>query len=309
VCDINDQDRLTQLLQGKTAVFHTAALVGPFHARAAYELVNHWGTKSVVDACKAASVPVLVMTSSPSTKMDGSDICNLREDELRVPSLGQQLQEYSRTKAKGEEYALAAHSDSLRVCAIGPHQVYGPEDRLFLPSMLRPAATGQLHVFGPGDNLISCCHVDNAAHAHIVAARKLAENDPKVGGQFFVVTDGGAVYFWDMLDQAIVACGLPTLEDKLHLSKGLLYPVAYLCEFINLFRWVPLRLIPFNVRMMTMHRHFNIQRAYDLLGYRPVRAFAEAWRETIDAVRHRMVREGDLPAFAAEANNEAKKFV
>jgi nucleoside-diphosphate-sugar epimerase len=84
------------------------------------------GVISVVAACRNASVPVLVLTSSPSTKMDGSDICNLREDQLKVPAPDQCLQEYSRTKALGEAYALAQHSAAkggLRVCAIGPHQV------------------------------------------------------------------------------------------------------------------------------------------------------------------------------------------
>lgn len=69
--------------------------------------------------------------------------------------------------------------------------------------MLRAAASGRLRIFGPGDNLISCCHVDNAAHAHILAAHKLAHSAEasKVGGECFIVTDGGAVYLWDILDQ------------------------------------------------------------------------------------------------------------
>ncbi len=116
-------------------------------------------------------MPVLVITSSPSTKLDGSDVRNLREDQLsvhfcfivlfscfelyiifqiipiqkrQVPSIDKQLQEYSRTKALGEAAALASASDSLRICAIAPHQVYGPRDLLFLPSMVSAAVSGQV---------------------------------------------------------------------------------------------------------------------------------------------------------------------
>jgi NAD(P)-dependent dehydrogenase (short-subunit alcohol dehydrogenase family) len=123
VCDINDTAALTQHFQRKTAVFHVAALVGPYFPHAAYDKVNHLGTISVVDACKAAKVPTLVITSSPSTKLDGSDVRNLREDQLRVPTMDQQLQEYSRTKALGEKAALAQACDGLRICAVAPHQV------------------------------------------------------------------------------------------------------------------------------------------------------------------------------------------
>lgn len=126
VCDICDTKTLTQLLRdtNATAVFHTAALVGPYHPLPAYERVNHQGTKSVVAACQSAGVPTLVITSSPSTKLDGSDVRNLRDEELKVPKLGQQLQEYSRTKALGEAAALAQDGQQgVRICAVAPHQV------------------------------------------------------------------------------------------------------------------------------------------------------------------------------------------
>jgi nucleoside-diphosphate-sugar epimerase len=300
VGDICDQSAMAGHFKGATAVFHTAALVGPFHTTAEYDRVNHQGTRSVVDACRAAAVPVLVVTSSPSTKMDGSDIKHLHEKDLKVPAPGQELEEYARTKALGEAVALAAHSDKLRVCAVAPHQVYGTQDRLFLPSMLRAAASGRLRIFGAGDNLISCCHVDNAAHAHILAARQLAAGASGVGGEFFVIADGGAVYFWDAINQAVEACGLQSLHDKFHLSRGLLYPAAYLGQLISKFRSEPFRLTPFTVRMLTMHRYFAIDKAETALGYRALRSFAEAWPECIQAARTRLQAEGVLPAGGEE---------
>ncbi len=132
-------------------------------------------------------------------------------------------------------------------CAHGA-QVYGDQDRLFLPSMLGAAASGRLRIFGAGDNLISwwvprpaeimCvsihgrrCHVDNCCHAHILAAAKLAQKAPVgdecmsmhvddaqgVAGEFFIVTDGGATYLWDSIAEA-VRCELHSAASLLQVA-------------------------------------------------------------------------------------------
>ncbi len=53
VCDLA---QLTGYFQGKTTVFHVAALVGPYFPHDMYDKVNHQGTRNVVAACKAAKV-------------------------------------------------------------------------------------------------------------------------------------------------------------------------------------------------------------------------------------------------------------
>jgi hypothetical protein len=141
-------------------------------------------------------------------------------------------------------------------------------------------------------------------------AQALAANAPGVGGEFFVATDGGAVFLWDSLDTAITGCGLRSLDLKFHLSEALLYPAAYACLAIN---WLkggePLRLSPFTVRMLTMHRHFSIEKLEQRLGYRPLRAFDEAWAESIAAVRQRLEADGTLKAKATAATPAAATAV
>ena len=142
----------------------------------------------MIRACRAKGVRKIVMSSSPSTRFDGSDVDGLTEEQM--PSLPQKryLQTYAETKAMGELALTQACCDDLMTCAVAPHQVYGPRDNLFLPNLLEAAGTGRLRVFGPGRNRICFTHVDNYAHALVIAERALHAGSAALG-QFYIITD------------------------------------------------------------------------------------------------------------------------
>jgi nucleoside-diphosphate-sugar epimerase len=260
---------------------------------------------------------VVVLTSSPTILLregDGEDrVYNARECDLAPYShaRGGHLHPYSLTKSDGTEAALTlawgdgSHSTSpVRVCAIAPHQVYGPEDRLFMPNLLGAAAAGRLRVFGPGDNLISMCHTDNAAHAHILAAAALAKGVEGVAGEVFVVSDTGAVYLWDAIGRAVGECGLGgggegglDLVHRPHLGKGLLWVAGQGAALASAL-WVRLcggrafHFSPFSIRMLLIHRFFNVNKAVSRLGYSPLVAHDTAWPAVAKAVWERMQVEG-----------------
>ena len=113
------------------------------------------------------------------------------------------LQPYAETKAMGEKVILDACGNSegdLLTIAVAPHQVYGPRDSLFLPSLLEAAGSGKLRIFGNGENLISFCHVDNYCHGLILGYEALRPDSPALG-KFYIITDGQAIPFWKALDQ------------------------------------------------------------------------------------------------------------
>ena len=82
----------------------------------------------------------------------------------------------------------ACEPPELMTVAVAPHQVYGPRDNLFLPNMLEAAGTGRLRIFGPGTNRICFTHVDNYAHALVIAERALHAGSAALG-QFYIITD------------------------------------------------------------------------------------------------------------------------
>ena len=188
VGDICSEETVAKFVAGADCVWHNAAAVGPFHPRALYFEVNYQGTLNVIRACRAAGVRKIVMSSSPSTRFDGADVDGLTEAQM--PSLPQAryLQTYAETKAMGEKACTDACDAELMTVAVAPHQVYGPRDNLFLPNLLEAAGTGRLRVFGPGRNRICFTHVDNYAHALVIAERALHAGSAALG-QFYIITD------------------------------------------------------------------------------------------------------------------------
>jgi nucleoside-diphosphate-sugar epimerase len=196
----------------------------------------------------------------------------LTEDELFKINGGDYtkvfLQPYAETKALGEKLirdACGKKEDDLLTIAVAPHQVYGPRDGLFLPNLLETAGNGSLRIFGPGDNQISFCHVDNYCHGLILGAQALYPGSPALG-KFYIITDGPPVNFWKALDQAVIAMNFVSLFRKFHLPTWFMMAIAYLTLFLgNLYGTITgtpkhivnyhLKLNPFAVKMLVINRY------------------------------------------------------
>ena len=275
--DLTDLEDVKKACKGADCVWHIGALVGPYHPYEMYEKVNYHGTLNVVEACKLLKIRKLIYSSSPGTRFDGSDIEGLTEDELKFPDT--YLQSYAETKAMGERAALAAcDGDSLLVTAIAPHQVYGPRDQLFLANFLK--AGKKLRVFGKGRNKISTCYVDNYCHGLILGEPALFPGSPALG-KFYIITDGEPVFFWDMIDHALTECGLTSIKKRFALPYWFILGLSYLSLALGSLVGRKFRLNPFAVKMMTIHRWFNIDAARNDLGYEPLVPFEEAFAKTI----------------------------
>ena len=80
-------------------VYHCAARPGVFGPARDYERANVDATARVIEARRAARVPRLVFTSSPSVVFDGGDHVNAGPD---LPYPERYLAHYPRTKAEAE---------------------------------------------------------------------------------------------------------------------------------------------------------------------------------------------------------------
>jgi len=264
--DLGDTELVNRVVQGADCVWHVAALVGPYHPHHLYTKVNYDGTVNILNACKKHGVPKIVMSSSPSTRMDGNDIDGLSEDEMSFPRTF--LQEYARTKALGEQAVRSACCPELLTVAVAPHHVYGPRDALFLPNILAAGQSGRLRVVGGGKNRISFTHVDNYCHGLILGEKALYPQSPALG-KYYVVTDGGYEIFWDRIDEACVSMGFPSPKSKFHAPAWLVMCFAYICSIAGAVFRTHFKLSPFSVRMLTIHRWFNIDNAKRDLGSIP----------------------------------------
>jgi nucleoside-diphosphate-sugar epimerase len=259
--------------------FHLGALVGPFYDHDTYYAVNTEGTRRIIDMCRKYKVPKLVYSSSPSTRFTGEDVTGQTEDQLPFPQ--KWLAKYAETKAYGEMQVSKACSDTLLTISVAPHQVYGPYDNLFLPNLLETAGNGRLRIFGKGDGKISVCYADNYVHGLLCGADALYPNSPALG-QFYIVTDGEPHLFWKLINQAVLQMGFTDLYSKFHLPEWFLYLIAYIANAVGYLLNKKFKLNPFNVRMLTMHRYFSIERAKRDLHYQPVVPFDQAWKHTLE---------------------------
>merc|ERR1712039_150423 len=112
----------------------------------------------------------------------------------------------------------------------------------------------------------------------------------RAAAEFFVVTDGGAYSFWDVVNEAVMACGVPSLYTKLHLPPALLSLVAYVGVVYTKLTGRFVKLTPFSLRMLLINRTFCTAKARHILGYSPVVSFEEGWAQTIEAARERFTK-------------------
>jgi nucleoside-diphosphate-sugar epimerase len=286
--DIRDAKAVKEALVGADCVWHNAAAVGPYHPQELYRQVNYEGTLHVIAACRELGIRKIVMSSSPSTRFTGEDIDGLSEAQMPAIPMKSYLQEYAATKALGEKALTdACDGKTLLTVAVAPHQVYGPRDNLFLPNILEAAGTGRLRILGDGKNRICFTHVDNYCHGLILGEKALYPGSPALG-KFYIVTDmeshthsEGYGYLYEELDKAIVGMGWQSVYTKWSIPRWFLMPIAYLCLFITMLTGIKIKLTPFVVLMMSMHRWFDCSAAVNDLGYRPIKSFSEEWPATI----------------------------
>jgi len=138
--DLRDPFGVARLVEGASAVFHLAALIGipySYHAPGDYVATNVLGTLHVLEACRRHGVERLVHTST--SEVYGSAL-TVPIDESH-PLQGQSP--YSATKIGADALAGSYHlSFELPVVTVRPFNTYGPRQsaRAVVPTILSQLA-------------------------------------------------------------------------------------------------------------------------------------------------------------------------
>jgi nucleoside-diphosphate-sugar epimerase len=183
LADVADGSSVRAAVAGHEAVVHLAAKVNVTGPWSDYERANVAGTRSIVDACRAAGVRRLVHVSSPSVAHSGSPLFGVGA-EPAAPRTARGP--YARSKAIAELIALAADDDQLAVLAIRPHLVWGPGDPQLVARIVDRARLGRLPLIGSGAALVDSTYVTNAVDALAAAL----DAGPTVRGRALVVSNG-----------------------------------------------------------------------------------------------------------------------
>lgn len=270
VCDLADmgaEHLLVPAMRGADVVFHTAALP-PYHApREVFERTNVRGTERVIAACRAAGVPRLVNTSTPSVTADGRDHEGVREADL--PIAAEPETPYASTKAEAELAVSAANGGDLATVSLRPHLIYGPEEPHMLPRIRARHRAGRLRIIGEGTNRVGLTYLDNAVAAHLSAADALSGPDAACAGKPYFITDAEPVVLWTWIDQFLTGAGEKPLRKQISLRAA--HRLGGWMEAA--WNTLPLPGEPpmtrFVATQLATSHHYDLTGACTELGYRP----------------------------------------
>ncbi|KAL2918769.1 erg26, C-3 sterol dehydrogenase [Polyrhizophydium stewartii] len=282
VGDITSPADVLRACEGKTVVMHTAS---PPHGlpSSAYFKVNVDGTKNVIRACVQAGVSKLVFTSSASVIFNGKDLINGNEE---LPYCDVHMDAYNETKALGEQAVLSANGQGgLLTVALRPSGIFGPRDMQGILAMVRAARRGQWRfIIGDNQNLFDMTYVDNAAYAHVLAADKLAP-DNGTAGEAFIITNDQPTFFWDfpkILHHELGYRGTQSIVISRPIGMLLGSIADGIAWLLRPIKEIHPNISRFRVQMVTANRYFDISKAKQRLGYKPIVSLQEALRITAE---------------------------
>jgi UDP-glucose 4-epimerase len=172
--DVRDEDAVTEAIAGAEVVMHLAAINGTENFYKRPELVLDVGLRgalAVVNACRRAGVPDLVVASSAEVYQTPSVVPTPEEVALTLPDSLNPRYSYGGSKLISELIAFNYAQEHFRkVQVFRPHNVYGPDmgrkhvvpQFILRAAELPPAPTpGRFPIQGDGSETRAFCYVDD----------------------------------------------------------------------------------------------------------------------------------------------------
>ena len=196
---------------------------------------------------------------------------------------------YWKSKAEADRLVLKSNSSNLKTVSLRLCLILGERDNAVVPAQLDTYNKKQTGVqLGDNKNLLDTVSAENAATAHMLAARALL--DPReagnVAGEAFNVTDGNPIPFWDLARMIWRAAGDTTeLKDVKIVPGWAAMAMASVAEWaFRVFTLGEKRpemntlVVEFCIREYT----YNIDKARRVLGYKPVAHLEEVIRRSVE---------------------------
>lgn len=254
-------------------VFHVAAKAGIWGDYDDYYQANVTGTENVIKACRLLGIQKLVYTSSPSVVFDGTSMEGLDES---LPYPQQYETAYPETKAIAERAVIAANDQQLATVSLRPHLIWGPEDNHLTPRIIERGGAGKLRRIGKQDHKVDCIFVDNAAHAHLLAAEKLSI-DSNIAGKCYFISQDDPRNLWDIVNGILATANIAPVTKTIPFRIA--YSIGWLLETVykRLKREQEPPMTRFLARELSTGHWFNMNAAKNELGYTPLVSIEEGF--------------------------------
>jgi len=276
--DICNYDDINRACQGVDLVIHTAAIVDwGTRSEAEVYATNFIGTQHVIKACKENKVSMLVHTSSLDVVITGKPLVDIDESQ---PYPEKHLNMYCLSKCLSEKLVLAENGKSLKTCALRPSDIFGEDDPYHVPPLIDKARGGFYIHIGNGTAKNQHVYVRNMAWAHVLAARALVENNPRILGNAYFITDGPGCNFFTFFDAIVAGSGYKIWPRNFRLPRGFAYFLGALSEYMAMLvrpiKYYNPRLSRFAVMYTSTDFTFSSQKAYLDFGFKPKYSKEEA---------------------------------
>ena len=221
-------DPLAVAMKSKDAVIHLAAKVSIAGRWDAFEAINIRGTERLINMAKHCGVGRFIHVSTPSVahagrSLTGAPAGSADPDQVRG--------HYARSKAIGEQIALAANGEQMKVVALRPHLVWGPGDTQLVKRIVDRARAGRLVLVGNALALIDTTYIDNAAEAIIAGV----DNADRAAGHALVISNGQPRSVSEIMHRILSASGkdiqLRTVPAGIAITAGTM--IEYLWEVLD----------------------------------------------------------------------------
>jgi nucleoside-diphosphate-sugar epimerase len=216
----------------------------------------------------------LVYTSTLDVVVDGRKPICCGDETLSYPKKLPK-DHYCRTKILAEQLVLEANNERLKTCALRPVGMYGPRDKYHIANIIEMVKNGLRIRLGDGSARFSHVYSENAAHAHVLAARHLAAGSPVCGSAYFICDHQPASNLFDFMEPFLDALGLPAPDKKI--PYWLAYCLASLVEALP----VKSNFNRFAIVQTCVDHTFVSDRAEADFGYTPIISKEEAFNRTV----------------------------
>jgi NAD dependent epimerase/dehydratase len=237
--DVRDRDSVRRLVDGTSAVFHLAALVGipySYEAPQSYVDTNVNGTLNVLEACRHGGVDVMAHTST--SEVYGSALYTPIDEKHPL----QAQSPYSATKIAADHLADSYFwSFGVPVATVRPFNTFGPRQsaRAIIPTVISQALAGRPIRLGSLHPVRDLTFVEDTARGFIAAAEYVAAQ-----GRATNFGNGAGITIGDLAKKILTRVGrepvVETDEQRVRPDKSEVQKL--ICEnsvAANLLNWTP----------------------------------------------------------------------
>ena len=251
-------------------VVHAAALSSPWGRAVDFERANVAGTANALRLAERVGARRFINISSPSIYFRFADQDRLREgDPLPAP-----VNAYADTKRRAED--LVSGASAFETVTLRPRGLYGPADTALLPRLLKAAKTRPLPLMRGGEAATDLTYIDDVIES--ILAAMVAPSS--ASGQAFNISGGVALPVKMVAEQAGAKAGIIVRWRQVpwQLVRGFATASERVCAIL------PQRPEPvvtaYSAGLFAFRQTLNIQKAEQLLGWRPKVSFDEGLEKT-----------------------------